>query len=107
MYDELSRTKEYKKIRNSLIKELKASDRYMPFYADMVEQYMRMWCICEMLNMDIAERGARCAYDNGGGQKGYRKNDSVDQLNKVNAQMLKVLAALKINPEKVDGYEPL
>lgn len=107
MYEDCVKSKAYKKIRNSLIKELKDSDKYKPFYVDLVEQFMRLWCVCELLNQDIEERGVRCLYDNGGGQTGYKKNDSIDQLNKTNAQMLRILGALKINPEKVEEYEPL
>ena len=37
-------------------------------------------------------------YDNGGGQKGTKKNDSIDQRIKVNGQMLKILDSLGIKP---------
>ena len=47
---------------------------------------------------DIKKRGAIVEYNNGGGQKGQKKNDSIDQRIKVNAQMLKILDSLGIKP---------
>ena len=44
------------------------------------------------------KRGAIVEYNNGGGQKGQKKNDSIDQRIKVNAQMLKILDSLGIKP---------
>ena len=52
----------------------------------------------ELLKQDIEERGVRVLYDNGGGQKGIKKNDSVEQLVKIKAQMLKLLSELNIKP---------
>ena len=40
---------------------------------------------------------------NGGGQCGFKKNESVEQLVKVNAQMLKLLRDLDITPLKEYG----
>ena len=40
-------------------------------------------------------------YDNGGGQRGYRRNDSITDFNKTNAQMLKLLSELGIKPETI------
>ena len=41
---------------------------------------------------------------NGGGQKGIKKNDSIEQLLKANTQMLKILDALGIKAvQETDG----
>ena len=45
----------------------------------------------------------RVKYDNGGGQSGYKKNESVDQIIKVNAQMLKLLTELHLSPSDAEG----
>jgi hypothetical protein len=55
-----------------------------------------MWVVKEMLILDIETRGAYIEYDNGGGQKGTRKNDSVADQLKINAQMLKLLDTLDL-----------
>ena len=56
---------------------------------------------------EIRDRGVVVTYDNGGGQKGIKKNDSIDQRIKVSAQMLKILDSLGIKPteSEVDDDE--
>lgn len=87
-----------KKIRESLIEELERSGNVKDYYTSLVDDYITMWISKELLKQDIEERGVRVFYDNGGGQKGYKKNDSVEQLVKINAQMLKLLSELNIKP---------
>jgi hypothetical protein len=58
----------------------------------MAEDYMDLWVTKCLLIQDIRQRGVNTVWDNGGGQKGRKKNDSVDLLIKTNAQMLKLLA---------------
>lgn len=49
-----------------------------------------------MLKKDILKRGVMVTYNNGGGQSGVKKNDSIEQLLKVNTQMIKILDAIGI-----------
>ncbi|MDD6216814.1 MAG: P27 family phage terminase small subunit [Roseburia sp.] len=87
-----------KKIKESLIEELERNGNVKDYYTSLVDDYITMWISKELLKQDIEERGVRVYYDNGGGQKGYKKNDSVEQLVKINAQMLKLLSELNIKP---------
>jgi len=70
---------------------------------------MDMWVTKCLLIEDVKERGVKVFYNNGGGQSGYKKNDSVDQLMKINAQMLKLISELGIKPEQgfIDEYEEM
>lgn len=89
-----------KRIKSTLIDELERSGNAKEYYTSLIDDYITMWITKELLKQDIEERGVRVYYDNGGGQKGYKKNDSVEQLVKINAQMLKLLSELHITPEK-------
>ncbi|MGG3943380.1 P27 family phage terminase small subunit [Peribacillus psychrosaccharolyticus] len=59
-------------------------------YLDMVNDYLALWDVKNKLIADIEERGVVVKW----GQMGKKKNDSVGELNKTNAQMLKILSEL-------------
>lgn len=101
--DAIKRQKPFKKIRQDLLDQLFRSGNSSEYTIDLVEDYMSMWITKQLLIEDIKERGVRVRYDNGGGQSGFKKNDSVDQNIKVNAQMLKLLAELKLSPSDAEG----
>lgn len=94
-----------KRIREKLLSELETAGNKKEYYTDLVEDYITLWTAKELLKIDIEERGVRLAYDNGGGQRGIKKNESVEQLVKVNAQMLKLLRELGITPQTEYGSE--
>ena len=81
-------------IRQDLIDQLERQGIYGRHYLDLVEDYMALWDTKNALIRDIKERGVTTKYQNGANQWGYKKNDSVSELVKVNAQMLKVLGEL-------------
>lgn len=89
-----------KRIRENLLEQLKKNGNQTEYYTDFVGDYVSMWTTKELLKADIEERGVKVRYENGGGQCGYKKNESVEQLVKINAQMLKLLAELGITPSK-------
>lgn len=94
--EKLKNSREYKKIKKDLIHQLKLMGANTPVFSSQVNDYMSMWITKELLIADIEKRGAYVTYDNGGGQKGTKKNDSVIDQAKINAQMLKLLDALNI-----------
>lgn len=102
-FEKITRTKKYKNIRKKLIEQLERDGNDKEFYIDLVDDYMDMWVTKSLLVTDIKERGVRVQYDNGGGQKGYKKNESIEQRLKVNGQMLKILSELNISPLKDEG----
>ena len=94
-----------KRIREKLISELEKSGNKKSYQKDLVDDYITLWTTKELLKIDIEERGVKIFYDNGGGQCGFKKNESVEQLVKVNAQMLKLLRDLDITPQKEFGSD--
>ena len=91
-------TKKYKDIKKDLLDQLDRNGTVGEYYIDLIDDYMDFYETKTMLIVDIKTKGVSVKYDNGGGQSGYKKNDSVDQLLKVNAQMLRLLNALGIEP---------
>lgn len=96
----IMRTKKFRTIKADLLDQLERSGNRKEYYIDLVEDYMNLYITKIMLKEDVFERGVKVRYDNGGGQYGYKKNDSIEQMLKVNTQMLKILEALKITPEE-------
>lgn len=102
IYRKYTRLRLYREIKKDLLDQLERSGTIGKYYDDLVEDYMDMWVTKCLLVDDIKERGVRVYYNNGGGQAGYKKNESVDQRIKLNAQMLKLLSELGIKPSQ-DG----
>ena len=98
-------TKEFKEIRQSLMDQLVESNNMNPHFKGLVEDYMRLWIIKNQLIDDIEERGVVCKYQNGETQWGYKRNDSVGELNKVSSQMLKILTQLKIQVKEIEPLD--
>ncbi|HCA29317.1 MAG TPA: RNA polymerase subunit sigma-70 [Ruminococcaceae bacterium] len=93
----------FTEIKQDLIDQLDRNCTVGKYYTDLIDDYMDLWVTKNLLISDIQKRGAVVTYNNGGGQKGRKKNDSIDQLIKVNAQMLKLLSEIGIKPTQTDG----
>lgn len=89
--DEMSKRTE---IKADLISQLERNCIYGKHYLDLIEDYMALWDIKNCLIKDIKARGVSVEYIHGSNQKGFKKNDSIGELNKTNAQMLKILNEL-------------
>lgn len=90
----------YRDLKDQLIK----NNNYSAYTEDLLIQYMKFCEIEEDLNSDINARGVTVYWDNGGGQAGWKKNDSITELNKTNLQKIKLLNFLGIKaPEKAKG----
>ena len=81
----ITRSKAYKEIEKDLLDELEANGTCGKFFEDMVQDYMAMYVTKTLLVKDIQKRGTIVEYNNGGGQCGFKKNESVDMFNKTNA----------------------
>ena len=91
----------YKTVRKDLLDQLKCRGADTPAFKDLVEDYMSLWLTKELLRADIENTGIRVAYDNGGGQQGYKDNPSIERQIKVNAQMMKLLSELNIKTSNI------
>lgn len=82
-------------IKKDLIEQLKERGlESKSHYVSLVDDYCRLWRVKNMLFDDIKKRGVNVEYNNGGGQKGFKRNDSVSEITRVNGQMLKILSEL-------------
>lgn len=96
---ELKNSEDFKNLRESLVNQLKDSNgNISKLYEDMIDHYMALWTTARALEDDIEKRGVVVNWNNGGGQKGKKKNDSVSELNKTVQQMSKLLESLGIKP---------
>lgn len=94
----------YVRIKSDLMDQMERNQTYGEHFEDLLNDYMSLYEIKNMLIKDIEKRGVTVEYNNGGGQKGIKKNDSIEQLLKANTQMLKILDALGIKAiQETDG----
>lgn len=94
----------YVRIKSDLMDQMERNQTYGEHFEDLLNDYMSLYEIKNMLIKDIEKRGVTVEYNNGGGQKGVKKNDSIEQLLKANTQMLKILDALGIKAvQETDG----
>lgn len=103
--ERIMRTKKYKAIRDDLMDQLESYGTVGEHHADLIDDYMDMYVTKCLLVKDIQERGVIIHYNNGGGQYGTKKNDSVEQRIKINTQMLKLLSELGIKPSQAGGED--
>ena len=97
-------------IKESLIKQLELRGMSADFYKDMIEDYVYYWSLKKKLISDIKQKGLRYKTIIGNGVEVEKANESVVNLQKTTATMLKILADLKLKdpvPEpqnSSDGY---
>lgn len=92
-------------IKKDLIDQLERKGVYGRHYLDLINDYMALWDIKNELIKDIKERGVSIKWQNGPEQWGYKKNDSIAELNKTNAQMLKILSELGLKAEPLEEID--
>lgn len=93
-----------KSVKQSLLDQLKAKGANSEYFADMVSKYMGLWEVSDLLEKDIKERGVKYQDTYSTGQNGLKDNTSVQQIVKVNNQMLNILKNLGLNePTESDG----
>lgn len=98
-------SREYNAIRKNLTEQLQRQGALTPVFVNLVDDYMALYDLQQILITDINENGIRIPYDNGGGQSGERDNPSIQQRVRVNAQMLKILKQLNITTENAQNGE--
>lgn len=99
-----------KEIRESLVRQLERRGMNAEFYKDLIEDYVYYWSLKKKLIADIRRKGIRYETINGNGVSVEKANESVVNLQKTTATMLKILTNLKLKetipePENpADGY---
>lgn len=66
-------------------------------YLNLIDDYMSMWDIKNLLIADIKDRGVTVM-----GMHSEKKNDSIGELNKTNAQMLRILSDLGLKATDIE-----
>lgn len=94
-----------REIKQDLLDQLDRNGTAGKYYIDLVDDYMNLLKTKNLLQKDIKEKGVSIKYQNGANQWGYKKNDSVDQQLKVNAQQIRILEYLNIKPNKLQDFD--
>ena len=89
-----------KRVKKSLVEQLKAKGADVYIFNDQINDYMSMWDLKEDLKNDILENGLRMMYQTANGGKAEKDNPSVKQLPAVNKQMLMLLKQMNISTDK-------
>lgn len=85
-----------KEMYASLLEQLRLQNKTSDFYKDLVNDYMDYWVIKKKLITDIRKKGLRYETVNGNGIKVEKPNESVTNLPKITAAMLKILNDLNL-----------
>ena len=101
--DKLINSETYQEIKKDLIDQLERNGTVGKYYYDLIDDYMSFWVDKCLLVEDIQKRGVVVTYNNGGGQSGKKRNDSIADKIKVNVQMINILNAIGIKPAQSDG----
>lgn len=81
-------------IKDNLIEQLELKNMNSPIYVGLVEDYMKYLKIKDDLLKDIKKNGVRINQKNGNGIIVEKFNESIVQLPKITAMMLKIIADL-------------
>lgn len=85
-----------KEMYTSLLEQLRLQNKTSDFYKDLANDYMDYWAIKKKLISDIRKKGLRYETVNGNGIKVEKPNESVTNLPKITAAMLKILNDLNL-----------
>ena len=88
-----------KRVKDSLIEQLKSKGADVDIFTDQINDYMAMWDLKESLKADIEKNGLRMMYKTANGGKAEKDNPSVKQLPAVNKQMLMLLKQMEISTD--------
>lgn len=85
-----------KEVQDSLLEQLRLQNKTSDFYEDLVNDYMDYWTLKKKLIADIRKKGIRYSTINGNGIEVEKPNESVTNLPKITAAMLKILNDLNL-----------
>lgn len=85
-----------KEIKGSLLEQLRLQNKTSEFYQDLAGDYIQLWKLKKKLLADIRKNGIRYKTINGNGIEVEKPNESVVNLTKITAAMLKILNDLNL-----------
>jgi len=92
-----------KKVKKSLLDQLKAQNKVTDYCVDLVETYMAHWRLKERLREDIEEQGLRVTVISGNGFESEKPNPSIGDLQKETTIMLQILDKLDLKSPVLAG----
>ena len=96
------------KIKRDLIDQLERSGHFGEYYLDLIDHYMELIDLKELLQNDIKSQGIRIQGFNLKGQLVEKPNESVSNLVKVSQQLLKILTDFDLKtPRESDEDDAL
>ena len=90
-------------IREDLKAQLLNQNKFGKQFEDMIEDYLFLLKLKEELKYDIKENGIRYSSMTGNGYMVEKPNESVQNILKVNGQMLKILQDLELKAPDEEG----
>jgi chlorite dismutase len=90
-------------IREALKEQLTNQNKFGEQFDDMIEDYIFLVSLKEELQYDIKIKGLRYSSMTGNGYTTDKPNESVQNLLKVNGQMLKILQELDLKAPEEEG----
>lgn len=95
-------------IREDLLNQLHEQEKFGKYFEDLVEDYVYNVGLKRKLQNDIDINGIRYKATTGNGYTTFKPNESIVNLHKTNAQMLKILSDLNLkepdsNPDNGAG----
>lgn len=95
----------YDKVKSSLLHELDRQGLTSDYHKEQIHLYMQFWTMIQLFMTDIGENGVKELYQNGENQWGYKKNDSVSEILKVNNNMNNILSTLGIRGVDIEDRD--
>lgn len=87
-------------VKKSLLEQLTQMGANIPFFEDLVEDYMCLWDVKNELQKDIKERGVTYKDVSSVGVEMMKNNPSTKELAMVNRQMLSILEKMGLSTDK-------
>lgn len=83
-------------LRSDLLEQLKRAGKEGEQFIDQVDDYVYLYILKSRLKSDISKNALRIKTTTGNGFESAKTNDSIQNILKVSAQMLKILSTLGV-----------
>lgn len=96
-----------KKIRDSLIEQLRLKHADTPYFLDKVEQYMNMWDTVDQMEQHIKQNGLTYASHSAAGKEYTKTNEFVKLIPTYVKQMQSILDSMQLRTDNVASTEDI
>lgn len=94
-------------IKNDLIKQLESNGTVGKFYSDLVDDYMKLWDTKNLLQDDIAKRGANVPSIASTVVANIKRAGPIGELVNLNSELLELAIAKKVDDKKIEAIKSL